>query len=129
MDVRFYDKLDGKLKYVVIVAKYRNAYVFCKHKDRDTYELPGGHIEKNETALEAAKRELYEETGATKFEIQFVTFYAFNDPGAIYYAEIQELEPLKYEIESLIYCQEMPKNMTYPHIQPAIFNYVMKNTK
>ena len=39
-------------------------WVFCKHKERDTYEVPGGHREAGENILETAKRELQEETGA-----------------------------------------------------------------
>lgn len=125
----FSKEFNGKLKYVIMVARYRDSFVFCKHKDKNTYELPGGHIEENETALEAAKRELYEETGATKFELEFVIFYTYhNDTAAIYYAEIEEIGPLKYEIESLIFCDYMPKELTYPHIQPSVFNYVIQHT-
>ena len=64
IDVKFYDAADDKLlKFAVIISKYNGKFVFCKHKERDTYELPGGHREENEDILTAAKRELYEETG------------------------------------------------------------------
>ena len=70
MNVNFYKKVDDdKLKFVVIVSRYQNKWIFCKHKQRDTYEIPGGHREAGETILEAAKRELYEETGAIKFQL------------------------------------------------------------
>ena len=36
---------DSKLKYAVILAKYNGKYVFVKHRERKTYELPGGHRE------------------------------------------------------------------------------------
>ena len=68
--VRFYDSIDDtKLKYAVIVALYQNKWVFCKHKERNTYEIPGGHRERGETIDTAAKRELCEETGALHFTI------------------------------------------------------------
>ena len=64
MHVHFYETADDTLlKFAVIVSKSNGKWVFCKHKERDTYEVPGGHRENGETILEAAKRELFEETG------------------------------------------------------------------
>ncbi len=65
MTVRFYEEAeDNLLKFAVIIARTEGKYVFCKHKSRETLEVPGGHREEGETILAAAKRELYEETGA-----------------------------------------------------------------
>ena len=59
--VKFYDSVkDSLLKFAVIIAKTEGKWVFCKHKDRDTYEIPGGHREPGEDILDTAKRELYE---------------------------------------------------------------------
>ena len=59
VEVRFYDNIeDSLLKFAVIIAKTDNKWVFCKHRDRDTYEVPGGHREAGEEILETAKREL-----------------------------------------------------------------------
>ncbi|MBS5725301.1 MAG: NUDIX domain-containing protein, partial [Clostridiales bacterium] len=70
LQIRFYDSVkDDLLKFAVMIAKYRGKWVFCKHKDRDTYECPGGHRERDESIWETAKRELYEETGATDFNL------------------------------------------------------------
>lgn len=71
MQVNFYEKVDDHLlRFAVIVARHRGKWVFCKHRERDTYELPGGHREPGERILEAARRELQEETGATAFSIR-----------------------------------------------------------
>ena len=79
--VRFYDHVDDKLlKFAVIIAQTEGKWVFCKHNERDTYELPGGHREAGETVMEAAKRELYEETGALTYSLMPVCVYSVSAP-------------------------------------------------
>ena len=44
MEVKFYDTVnDELLKFAVIISQSNGKWVFCKHKERDTYEVPGGH--------------------------------------------------------------------------------------
>ena len=65
LEVKFYDSVDDSLlKFAVIVSQSNGKWVFCKHKERDTYEVPGGHREAGESILETAKRELPERTRA-----------------------------------------------------------------
>ena len=67
----FYDSIDDKLlKFAVIISKTNGKWIFCKHRERDTYEVPGGHRESGEDILSIAKRELLEETGAIDFTIK-----------------------------------------------------------
>ena len=74
MEGKFYDKVDDALlKFAVIIAKSQGKWVFCKHKERNTYEVPGGRREPNESILETAKRELSEETGAESKKTIFRT--------------------------------------------------------
>ena len=45
MNIKFYDINDSnKPTIVVIHAKYNNKIVMCKHENRETWEIPGGHI-------------------------------------------------------------------------------------
>lgn len=65
------------IEFVVIFTKYQDKWVYCWHKKRESYEHPGGHVEKGETPLAAAKRELYEETGIT----DCVSTFLWRDAG------------------------------------------------
>lgn len=129
--INFYDKVDEKLfKFAVIIAKSNNQWVFCKHKDRDTYEVQGGHREAGEDILETAKRELNEETGAIDFNIKPICAYSVTAPnnfdgqetfGMLYYADIKSFdEKLCYEIEKVILTDDLVDNWTYPEIQPKL---------
>ena len=41
-EVKFYENIsDSLLKFAVIIAKSDGKWVFCKYKERDTYEVPG----------------------------------------------------------------------------------------
>lgn len=111
----------------LICARYNGKWVFCKHKERDTYEIPGGHREDSEDIETTAKRELWEETGAKNFDIYPVCIYSFTDYGMLYFAEIRsfgELPPL--EIEKIKLFDDMPENLTYPAIQPYLFERVQE---
>tara|TARA_R110000796_G_scaffold241503_1_gene363117 strand:+ start:818 stop:1207 length:390 start_codon:yes stop_codon:yes gene_type:complete len=44
------------------IAFYRGKILLLKNKD-NTFEVPGGHVEKGESYLDGAKREFFEETG------------------------------------------------------------------
>lgn len=131
--VKFYEMAqDELLKFAVIVSKADGKWVLCRHREWDTYEVPGGHREPGETILETAKRELQEETGAQIFEIEPVCVYSVTGKtqvvddeketfGMLYSAEIKTFEvELHSEIEQVKLFDELPDNWTYPLIQPLL---------
>ena len=131
MAVNFYESVnDSLLKFAVIIATYQGKFVFCKHKDRDTLEIPGGHREAGEGIDETARRELYEETGALDFDIKPVCVYSVTEPdnfngaetfGMLYRAEIRSFEKeLHSEIERIELLSDSPDRWTYPKIQPKL---------
>lgn len=126
---------ESKLKFVVMGARYRDKWVFVKHKERETFEFPGGHIEKGEEVLEAAKRELKEESGAETFSIEpTCEYYVERDGersyGRIHMAYIDVLGELpNMEIESVHMFEQLPEKLTYPDIVPTLFKKMESNLK
>ncbi|MCM1058047.1 MAG: methyltransferase domain-containing protein [Firmicutes bacterium] len=139
--VRFYDEVqDELLKFAVIMAVSERKLVFCKHKQRDTWEVPGGHREAGEDILDTARRELYEETGAVEFEIEPVCVYSVTAPdnlnggeesfGMLYFADIKRFEPeIHSEIEKIALLSGLPESWTYPEIQPKLLEEAGRRNK
>lgn len=70
--VNFYDAIDdAQLKFAVIIAQKDGNWIFCKHKERNTWECPGGH------------REIGEETY-----------------GMLYYANVKTLEKELHSVDT-----------------------------
>lgn len=134
VEVDFYDRIsDERLKFAVIIARTGGKWVFCKHKDRKTMEISGGHREEGEAILETAKRELREETGAIDFSINPICAYSVKGKtrineelgaeasfGMLYIADITSFEGLHSEIEKIYITEDLPDNWTYPLIQPKL---------
>ena len=133
LEVKFYDTVDDSLlKFAVIISQSNGKWVFCKHKERDTYEAPGGHREVGEDILETAKRELQEETGAIQFDINPICVYSVTGKnsvnetgeetfGLLCFAEIRGFSgQLDREMEKVVLMDELPQNWTYPLIQPKL---------
>ena len=126
-EVKFYDSVDDQLlQFAVIIAKYNHKWIFCKHKNRNTLEIPGGHRETGETIIETSKRELYEETGALDFDIKPICVYSVIQSdyfdgketfGMLFYADVKTFEKeLHNEIEKIIFTEDLVENWTYPNI-------------
>lgn len=135
--VQFYDQIDDQnLRFAVIVTKTNGHWVFCKHRERDTLEVPGGHREPGEDILAAAKRELYEETGAVDFSIEPVCVYSVTASwsfdgqetfGMLFYADVKAFEKeLHSEIERIIIQDDLPTAWTYPEIQPLLMQEALR---
>ena len=136
IEVNFYEQPeieDNLLSFAVIIARTAGRWVFCKHRERDTYEVPGGHREKGESILETARRELQEETGAIDFTLKPVCVYSVKGKtsintrdedesfGMLFVADIFSFEKeLHSEIEKIIISDELVSNWTYPAIQPKL---------
>lgn len=114
------------LKYVVVCSRYKKKWMLSKHKRRATWETQGGHIEPDESPLDAAKRELFEESGVKDAELYYVCDYVGFDSvsasnGAVFFARVHSLGELpESEMESIKLFDVLPANLTYPRTTPLL---------
>ena len=119
-------------KFVVILSKYKGKILLSRHKKRSTWETQGGHIEKGETPLEAAKRELFEESGAVTYTISPVFDYRAGDDkssanGMVFMADISELTDIPdSEMKEVRTFYKLPDALTYPEITLVLFDNAKK---
>ena len=119
-------------KYVVICARYKDKWLLSRHKKRDTWETQGGHIEKGETPLDAASRELYEESGVDDAALYPVCDYYGYDTeghsnGVVFLAVIHHISSLpQSEMKEVRLFDTLPENLTYPHVSPVLYGEAKK---
>ncbi len=116
------------VSYVVIAARHSDGWLFVKHHIRGGYELPAGHLEAGEDTVEAAVRELTEETGATDFIMEPVTYYSVDAGrgklyGRLFYAEVDRLGNISDtdEIEGIRVFRRMPRNLSLPEVMSFLY--------
>ena len=110
-------------KYVVILSESHGKIILSRHKERTTWETP----------LEAAKRELFEESGAVDFDIEPICDYRAWDEdtlhganGVVFHAVIRRFSDIpESEMAEQKAFASLPDNLTYPAITPVLFQFLL----
>lgn len=136
VEVKFFDQaLDSDLTFAVIAARYEDRWLLCRHRDRQTWEMPGGHREPGESIYQTAQRELLEETGVAECQLEAVSAYGVYTEdgqrtyGGLFFAEVEELgrRPEGSEIAENRLMEGLPEHhMTHPDIQPVLLQRVQQ---
>lgn len=77
--------------YVTVAAVVKKGEHFLLVKERDKftsnicYNQPAGHLEVNETLVQAASRELFEETGLSLTPTGLIGIYNLHAPNGVHY--------------------------------------------
>ena len=121
-------------RFVVIFTFHEGRLVLSRHRDRTTWETQGGHVEAGETPLDAAKRELWEESGAVRYTLRPLFDYWASDViadanGQAFMAEVEEFGPLPpSEMAEIRHFDALPENLTYPLLTPALYEEALRAT-
>ncbi|MGV8982607.1 NUDIX domain-containing protein [Clostridium sp.] len=138
MEIEFYElgEVDEEnLMCAVISSVYQGKCIYVKEKHKETWEIPGGHRDVDECIINTAKRELFEETGAKKFNLTPICDYSIRDYamnnsydksyGRLFFSEVGEIGGLPVsEISEIMLFDGLPKNLTYPELNTLMYKKI-----
>ncbi|TWI56887.1 RNA deprotection pyrophosphohydrolase [Halalkalibacter nanhaiisediminis] len=86
--ITFDDQMFSKeVGHVWVVCRFGDKWLLTQHRTRGI-EFPGGKVEKGESALEAAEREVHEETGAQVDSISYIGQYEVSCGEDVMYKNV-----------------------------------------
>lgn len=120
----------GPYKFVVVLSRYRGQLLLSRHRRRTTWETQGGHIEAGEEPIQAAHRELREESGALDYTLRPLCDYWAGTPddhatGMVFLADITRLGelPQDFEMAQVGLFDTLPAELSYPQITPRLYAF------
>jgi len=104
-------------KHVLVIAKYNGKWLLTKHRERGL-EFPGGKVETGESLMEAALREVYEETGGWVEGLKWFAEYVVQSEKpfckTVFTAEISAIENIELmETEGAVLVDFLKPDDTY----------------
>jgi len=95
------------------------SFLLMKHTNR--FDLPKGHIEKGESEVECALRELYEETGISRELVVLEPDFRFE---TVYYPRYQEFNGERVEKTVVIFLGQLKQDVPVIPIEHSGFEWV-----
>jgi 8-oxo-dGTP diphosphatase len=121
-------EVPSPVTYVVIAARYDGGWLFVRHRKRGGYELPAGHPDRGEDSVEAAVRELMEETGALDFTLEPLTYYYVDTGsgkkfGRLFLASVDTLGEIidRHEIEGVKVFRRLPHGLSLSEVMTFLY--------
>jgi 8-oxo-dGTP diphosphatase len=98
-------------RHVLVICKFKGSWVLTSHQIRGI-EFPGGKVEPGESLVQAAYREVYEETGAVIGKLQwFAEYVVFSEKPfckTVFIADAERLEKIKeMETDGIILLEQL----------------------
>ncbi|MBB5172827.1 RNA deprotection pyrophosphohydrolase [Texcoconibacillus texcoconensis] len=116
-------------KHVWVICRFKNNWLLTEHLSRGL-EFPGGKVEEGEKPIEAAEREVFEETGGIVEQLVYIGQYQVYGKSEcvvknIYFANIGELIDKNhyYETKGPRLLQGIPKDVK----NNRAFSFIMKD--
>lgn len=107
-------------RHVLILAQKDGKWL-CTINDKRGVEFPGGKVEQGETLVEAAKREVYEETNTYIEELKIFAYYVVYAEKTfckvVFTAKIDRVEPFlkKHETSGRVFLST-EELLNHPHL-------------
>ena len=134
-----------KLNLIVVFNKDLNRSLFCKRTKepyKGLYNFVGGKVEENETNYDAAYRELFEETGISRNDIELdyfmdLNYFKYGNNIQVFYGILNHAVTLVEEVnklewvninDELLNNDKFAGNYNIPHIIRQIKVYLKNGT-